>query len=44
MLVMSTMFSTGKAAAYLGVDVKTLQQWGGKAASKPERTSTGRRI
>jgi excisionase family DNA binding protein len=41
---MSTMFSTGKAAAYLGVGVKTLQRWGREGRLKPERTSTGRRI
>jgi excisionase family DNA binding protein len=41
---MNTMFSTGKAAAYLGVGVKTLQRWGREGRLKPERTSTGRRI
>ena len=39
---MST-FSTGKAAAYLGVGVKTLQRWDREGRLKPERTSTGRR-
>ena len=37
---MST-FSTGKAAAYLGVGVKTLQRWDREGRLKPERTSTG---
>jgi putative resolvase len=41
---MSTMFSTGKAAAYLGVGVKTLQRWDREGRLKPERTATGRRI
>jgi DNA-binding transcriptional MerR regulator len=44
MLVMSTMFSAGKAADYLGVGVKTLQRWDREGRLKPERTSTGRRI
>jgi putative resolvase len=44
MFVMSTMFSTGKAADYLGVGVKTLQRWDREGRLKPERTSTGRRI
>jgi predicted site-specific integrase-resolvase len=38
------MFSTGKAAAYLGVGVKTLQRWDREGRLKPERTSTGRRM
>jgi predicted site-specific integrase-resolvase len=37
------MFPTGKAAAYLGVGVKTLQRWDREGRLKPERTSTGRR-
>lgn len=40
---MSTIFSTGKAAAYLGVNIKTLQRWDRDGRLKPERTSTGRR-
>jgi putative resolvase len=39
---MST-FSTGKAAAYLGVGVKTLQRWDREGRLKPERTPSGRR-
>ena len=39
---MST-FSTGKAAEYLGVGVKTLQRWDREGTLKAERTSTGRR-
>jgi hypothetical protein len=35
MWVMSTIFSPGKAAAYLGVSVKTVQRWIGKDASNP---------
>lgn len=38
------MFPTGRAAAYLGVGVKTLQRWDREGRLKPERTSTGRRI
>jgi putative resolvase len=41
---MSTMFSTGKAAAYLGIGVKTLQRWDREGRLKPERTDTGRRM
>ena len=37
-------FSTGKAAAYLGVGVKTLQRWDREGRLKPERTATGRRL
>jgi excisionase family DNA binding protein len=40
---MST-FSTGKAAAYLGVGVKTLQRWDREGRLMPERTPTGRRL
>ena len=40
---MST-FQTGRAAAYLGVAVKTLQRWDREGRLKPERTSTGRRM
>jgi len=36
--------STGKAAAYLGVGVKTLQRWDREGRLTPERTPTGRRI
>jgi len=39
---MSTMFSTGKAAAYLGIGVKTLQPFGSGGPLKAERTDTGR--
>jgi putative resolvase len=39
---MSTL-STGKAAAYLGVGVKTLQRWDREGRLKPERTPSGRR-
>jgi hypothetical protein len=42
MCAMST-FSTGKAAAYLGVGVKTLQRWDREGRLKPERTPSGRR-
>jgi DNA-binding transcriptional MerR regulator len=41
---MSTMYSTGKAAAYLGVAVKTLQKWDRQGRLKPERTDSGRRL
>lgn len=41
---MSTLFSTGKAATYLGVAVKTLQRWDREGRLKPERTGTGRRL
>jgi putative resolvase len=41
---MITMLTTGKAAKYLGVGVKTLQRWDREGRLKPERTSTGRRI
>jgi predicted site-specific integrase-resolvase len=37
------MFATGKAAAYLGVSVKTLQRWDREGRLAPERTPTGRR-
>jgi predicted site-specific integrase-resolvase len=40
---MST-FSTGKAAAYLGVGVKTLQRWDREGRLKPDRMATGRRL
>jgi len=39
---MST-FSTGNAAAYLGVGVKTLQRWDREGRLVAERTPTGRR-
>jgi putative resolvase len=40
----STFFSTGKAAAYLGKGVKTLQKWDRDGVLKPDsRTKTGRR-
>jgi len=41
---MSTMFTTGKAAAYLGISVKTLQRWDREGRLKSERTGTGRRM
>ena len=41
---MSTMLTTGKAAAYLGVGVKTLQRWDREGRLKAERTGTGRRV
>jgi putative resolvase len=36
-------FSTGKAAAYPGVGVKTLQCWDRQGRLKPQRTPSGRR-
>jgi len=39
-----TVFSTGKAAAYLGVTVRTVQRWDKAGLLKAERTPTGRRI
>jgi putative resolvase len=39
-----TTFSTGKAAAYLGVGVKTLQRWDREGRLPAERTPTGRRL
>jgi excisionase family DNA binding protein len=42
MFTMST-FSTGKAAEYLGVSVKTLQRWDREGRLHAERTGTGRR-
>lgn len=36
--------STGKAAAYLGVGVKTLQRWDREKRLCPDRTGTGRRL
>ena len=43
-LMTSTFFSTGKAAAYLGKGVKTLQKWDRDGILKPDsRTKTGRR-
>jgi DNA-binding transcriptional MerR regulator len=39
---MST-YPTSKAAAYLGVGVKTLQRWDREGRLKPERTPSGRR-
>ena len=44
MLVMSTNYSTGKAAIYLGVSVKTLQRWDREGVLKPARLPTGRRV
>ena len=41
---MSTMYSTGKAAAYLGVTPKTLQRWDREGRLRAERTATGRRM
>jgi putative resolvase len=42
---MSTIYSTGKAADYLGVSVKTLQRWDREGRLQPEsRTGTGRRM
>jgi putative resolvase len=41
---MSTMFTTGKAATYLGVSVKTLQRWDREGRLTSERTGTGRRM
>jgi putative resolvase len=41
---MSAMYATGKAAAYLGVAVKTLQKWDRQGRLKPERTDSGRRL
>ncbi len=41
---MSTNYSTGKAAAYLGASVKTLQRWDREGILKPSRSSTGRRV
>jgi putative resolvase len=38
-----SIFSTGKAAAYLGVGVKTLQRWDREGRLRPERTPSGRR-
>lgn len=43
MFGMSTNYSTGKAASYLGVSVKTLQRWDREGALKPSRLATGRR-
>jgi len=44
MVCMSTMYSTGKAANYLGVSVKTLQRWDREGRLVPERTDSGRRM
>ena len=41
---MSTNYSTGKAAEYLGVSVKTLQRWDREGILKPSRSPTGRRL
>jgi excisionase family DNA binding protein len=41
---MSTMYSTGKAATYLGVTPKTLQRWDREGRLRAERTDTGRRM
>ena len=38
------MYSTGKAATYLGVTVKTLQRWDREGRLVPERTDSGRRM
>ena len=38
------MYSTGKAAAYLGLTVKTLQRWDREGRLVPERTDSGRRM
>jgi putative resolvase len=44
MLIVSTIYSTGKAAAYLGVSVKTLQRWDREGRLVAERTKSGRRM
>lgn len=41
---MSTMYTVGKAAEYLGVSVKTLQRWDADGRLKAERTASGRRV
>lgn len=41
---MSTMLTSGKAAAYLGVGVKTLQRWDRVGILASERTGTNRRV
>ena len=41
---MGTLMASGKAAAYLGVTVKTLQRWDREGRLTPERTATGRRV
>ena len=40
---MSMLMASGKAAAYLGITVKTLQRWDREGTLTPERTGTGRR-
>jgi putative resolvase len=41
---MSAMYSTDKAAAYLGIAPKTLQRWDREGRLRAERTDSGRRM